>query len=89
MRLSVRSWPAACGLCLVTGIRQQQLELPHVPRGRRAPLGAQPAVQAHVLVLHHDALRLRQVGRDVDVLRQVHRGRREPRAQVASPRRPA
>ena len=56
--------------------------LAHVPRGRRAALGAQAAVQADVLVLHHDALRLRQRRGDVDLLRRVERRRREMCAQI-------
>src|SRR3954471_16456079 len=35
------------------GERDEHRELAHVPRVRRAALGAQPAVQADVLVLHH------------------------------------
>ena len=45
-----------------SGVRNHQLELAHVPRRRRTALGAEAAVQAHILVLHHDALRLRQRG---------------------------
>ena len=37
----------------VARVRNLQLELPHVPRGGRAALGAQAAVQADVLVLDH------------------------------------
>src|SRR5687767_6322583 len=45
--------------------RQRNLdgELPHVPRVGGAALGAQPAVQAHVLVLHHHAPGLLQRAR--------------------------
>src|SRR5215475_11291020 len=39
-------------------VRNQQLELRHVPRSRRTPLRTQSTVQADVFVLHHDALRL-------------------------------
>src|SRR5687768_18210030 len=49
-RLSVRMRPAR-----MAGMGQLQRELLHVPRARRAALGAQAAVQAHVLVLHHHA----------------------------------
>src|SRR5215472_18861747 len=41
-------------------VRDLQFELPHVPGGGRAALGAQPAMEAHVLVLQHHALRLRE-----------------------------
>ena len=41
----------------------------HVPRRRRAALGAQSAVQADVFVLHHHALRLRQRLGHVESLR--------------------
>ena len=64
------------------GVRQKNIGFHHVPRRGRTPLGAESAVQAHVLVLDHDALRLRKVGGDVDVLRQVDGRRRQPRAQV-------
>src|SRR5947207_3322155 len=37
------------------GLRQLDQELLHVPRAGRAALGAQPAVQAHILVLDHHA----------------------------------
>src|SRR4051812_21473143 len=63
------------------GVRQVEQELLHVPGARRAALGAQPAVQAHVLVLHHHAPGL-QLPRHVQVLRQVLRRRVQPRAQV-------
>ena len=52
-----------------TRVRKQKVELPHVPRRRRAALGAQAAVQADVLVLHHDALGLRQRVGHVERLR--------------------
>src|SRR6476659_8212594 len=35
-------------------VRHQELELSHVPRGGRTPLGAEPTVQTDILVLHHD-----------------------------------
>ena len=53
----------------------------HVPGAGRAALGAQPAMQAHVLVLDHDAAGLEAVG-DVEVLGEVVRRRLQPRAQV-------
>src|SRR6267143_3930248 len=37
----------------VAGVRQIEQELLHVPGAGRAAIGAQPAVQAHVLVLRH------------------------------------
>src|SRR4051812_26239803 len=40
------------------GIRHQQVELSHVPRGGGTTLGAQTAVEANVFVFHHDAFRL-------------------------------
>src|ERR1044071_2528093 len=52
------------------GVGLFQEELLHVPGAGRAALGAQAAVQAHVLVLHHDSLGL-QWARDVEVLRRV------------------
>src|SRR5215475_9334623 len=54
-----------------SGVRQHELELSHVPRGGRAPLGAQAAMQTDVFIFHHDALRLRQRIRREDVLRVV------------------
>src|SRR6478736_6045206 len=55
------------------GIWNQKVELAHVPRGCRAPLGAEAAMEADVLVLHHDPFRLRKRSRGIDVLRHVHR----------------
>src|SRR4029450_6458297 len=43
-----------------TGVRDLQDEFPHIPRVGRAALGAEPAVQADILVLDHDATRLLQ-----------------------------
>ena len=56
-------------------------ELLHVPRAGRAALRAQPAVQAHVLVLGHDAAGLQLAG-NVEVLREIDRRRLQARAQV-------
>src|SRR5688572_7945127 len=63
------------------GLRHLEQEFLHVPCAGRAALGAQAAVQAHVLVLGHDAAGLEAVG-DVDVLGRVERGRVELPAQV-------
>src|SRR5688572_8397239 len=62
-------------------VRDVEQEFLHVPRAGRAALGAETAVQAHVLVLHHDAPGLERVG-DVEVLVGVERWRRQPRAQL-------
>src|SRR5581483_12319328 len=40
-------------------IRDDQFKLSHVPRRRRTPLGAEPAMETHILVFHHHPLRLR------------------------------
>src|SRR5258706_15393305 len=37
------------------GVRHVEQKFLHVPRASRAALGAQPAVQAHVLVFRHDS----------------------------------
>src|ERR1041384_2427716 len=52
------------------GVGLFQEELLHVPGAGRAALGAQAAVQAHVLVLHHHALRFQRTG-NVEILRCV------------------
>src|SRR5579871_1311575 len=54
----------------------------HVPRRRRAALGAQTAVHAHVLVLEHDAPGLRQGRGDEQGLLWILRGRLETAAQL-------
>src|SRR5689334_5616098 len=59
---------------------QHELELPHVPRGGRASLGAEATVQTDVFVFHHDPLRLRQRIRREDLLLRVYRRRRECQA---------
>src|SRR6266446_9209966 len=46
--------------CFVGGVRPMHVGLLHVPRGGRATFGAQAAVNAEILVLHHHALCLRQ-----------------------------
>src|SRR5512139_3567220 len=72
-----------CRPCARRGprVRHLEQELLHVPRAGRAALGAHPAVQAHVLVLHHDAARLQRPG-DVEILVEVARRRAQARAQV-------
>src|SRR6267378_3292980 len=65
----------------VPRVGQVEQEFLHVPGARRAALGAQPAMQAHVLVLRHDPARL-QRPRDVEILRGIPRRRGEARAQV-------
>src|SRR5438067_1912990 len=47
----------------------------------RATLGAQPAMQADVLVLDHDAAGLQVVG-DIQILGQISGGRLQPRAKI-------
>src|SRR6516225_1988471 len=54
---------------LVVGVRPVELRLLHVPGGGRTTLGAQAAVHAQVLVLHHDAPGLWQRRRDIQRLR--------------------
>ena len=65
----------------VPGVRHVEQELLHVPGAGGAALGAQAAVQAHVLVLHHDACGLQLAG-DVEVLRQVLRRSVEASTEV-------
>src|SRR5947209_8341262 len=65
----------------VPRVGQIQEEFLHVPGAGRAALGAQAAVQAHVLVLRHDSARL-QGARHVQILGGVLRRRGEARAQV-------
>src|SRR5688572_13772866 len=52
------------------GVRNVDDEFPHVPCVGGTPLGAQAAVQTHVLVLHHDATGLLEGARDEQCLRQ-------------------
>jgi hypothetical protein len=63
-------------------VRNEQIVLPHVERGRGASLGAEAAVDAEVLVLDHDAAGLGQVLGHVDGLGQVQRGRLQLTAQL-------
>jgi len=53
----------------------------HVPGAGRAALGAQPAMQAHIFVLGHDAAGLEAVA-DIEVLAEIVRRRLQARAQV-------
>src|SRR6267154_1320176 len=62
-------------------MRQVEEELLHVPGAGRAALGAQAAVQAHVLVLRHDLAGLERA-RDVEVLGGVPRRRGKARPQI-------
>ena len=54
----------------------------HIPGRRRAALGAEPAVHADVLVLHHHAARVLERFADIERLRDVLRWRLEPRSQI-------
>src|SRR5712691_6402629 len=65
----------------VAGKRQIEEEFLHVPGAGRAALGAQAAVQAHVLVLRHDPAGLEGT-RNVEILGGIPRRRREPAAQL-------
>src|SRR5580704_13011594 len=67
---------------LTLRVRPVERGLLHVPRRGRAALGAQAAVHAQVLVLHHHAPGLRQAGRHVQELGEVLRRGLETRAQV-------
>ena len=63
-----------------SGLCGFEIEFLHVPGACRAALGAEPAMQADVFILHHHAAGLERVG-DVEVLRQVGRRRGQLRAQ--------
>src|SRR5512135_1636405 len=63
------------------GVRHLEQELLHVPGAGRAALGAQPAVQAHILVLDHHAPGPEAL-LHIQVLREVLRRRAQARAQV-------
>src|SRR5215831_9698104 len=67
---------------LVGGVRPVQLGFLHVPGRGRAALGAQSAVHAQVLVLHHHPRGLRQRRRYVQRLAEVLRGRLEAGTQL-------
>src|SRR5882672_722015 len=69
------------GPAAVAGVRQVEKEFLHVPGAGRAALGAQAAVQAHVLVLRHDPAGLERA-RDVEVLGGIPRRCGKARAQV-------
>ncbi len=77
-RYSAGAW---CGAAAVIRARHVEQELLHVPRAGRTPLGAQAAVQAHVLVLHHHPAGLERA-RHVKILRAVVRGHAQPRPQL-------
>ena len=62
----------------IVGARHVEQELLHVPGTGRTALGAQAAVQADVLVLHHHAAGLERAGH-VEVLRAVVGRRPQPR----------
>ena len=68
------------------GVRHVEQELLHVPGAGRAALGAEPAMQADVLVLDHDAAGLERVG-DVEVLGEVQRRGLQAAAQLVLRRR--
>src|SRR6187551_3092981 len=54
--------------CSIACVRDYEVELLHVPGGRRAALGAQPAVNTDVLVLDHHPAGLRQHARHEQLL---------------------
>ncbi len=64
-----------------TSLRHLEEEFLHIPGPGRTALGAQPAMQADILVLGHDAPGLEQAG-DIDVLGQIERRRLQPAAQL-------
>src|SRR5690606_8471600 len=63
------------------GVGHLEEELLHVPGAGRAALGAQPAMQAHVLVLRHDAAGVEGLG-DVERLVGIQRRRVQALTQV-------
>src|SRR6202140_4830988 len=62
--------------------RDQQFEFLHVPRGRRAALGAEAAVNAEILVLDHHPPGLWQRRGHVQRLVEVLRGGHQPGAEI-------
>src|SRR4051794_33121486 len=56
-------------------------ELLHVPRTRRAALRAEPTMQAHILVFHHDPRRLELAGH-IKILRNVQRFGRQSQPKI-------
>src|ERR1700747_3828983 len=66
LTLTILSW-----CTVLSRVRKNQLELLHVPGRRRAPLGAQAAVHADVLVLDHHPPGLGPRPREKNVLRLV------------------
>src|SRR5688572_15378987 len=80
--LTTKSLTALIGLDMAARLRRIEEEFLHVPRACGTPLGAEAAMQAEILVLHHDASGLKPFG-NVEVLRRgVCRRRGEPRAQL-------
>src|SRR5688500_9171093 len=71
--LTTKSLTALIGLDMAAGLGRIEEEFLHVPGARRAALGAQSAMQAEVLVLHHDASGLEPFG-DVEILSRRVRG---------------
>src|SRR5688572_32907901 len=65
-------------------VRYQHRELAHIPGIGRAPLGAQAAVQADVLVLHHDPAGLLQPARAEQRLLGIEPRRLAVRAPLGS-----
>src|SRR6187397_2686770 len=53
--LTTKSLTALIGLDMAARLRRIEEELLHVPRARWATFGAEPAMEAEVLVLHHHA----------------------------------
>ena len=53
----------------------------HVPRAGGAALRTEPAMQAHIFVLGHDAAGLEAIA-DIEVLAEIVRRRLQARAQV-------
>ena len=76
--LLCRDWFALARwrLRLAARLRGVEVELLHVPRAGRAALGAETAVQADVLVLHHNARGFEPV-LHVKILREILCGRVE------------
>src|SRR5262249_30710939 len=70
-------------LDMAARLRRVEQEFLHVPGAGRAALRAQPAMQAHVFVFHHDPPGFERLG-DIEILSiRVRRGRRQTGAQFA------
>ena len=67
LTLANRMTKSFTGSACVSGLRHLDGELHHVPSAGRAAFGAEPAVQAEILVLHHHPPGLDRL-RDVDRL---------------------